>query len=93
MDRWVEDHSACDDATALFNEMLPKHAEKLRRLDKRIAKILAEIQEVFPDAQYYTASGGFMLVLGSTHDDADLSAQQQRSAWFGIHASISDGDW
>lgn len=93
VDRWVEENGECD-AAALFDEMLPKHRAKLNRLDKRIRVVLSEIAEVFPNAQYYTASGGFTLVLGDTHDDSGRNElpQPQRSAWGGS-ASIGDGDW
>ena len=91
VDKWVEENGE-DDAYALLNEMLPKHRAKLDRLDSRIRKVLKEIQEVFPDAQYYTGSGGFSLVLGGTHGGINVTAQQQRSAWGGL-ASIGDGDW
>jgi hypothetical protein len=92
VDQWVAENME-QDANSLFNSMLPKHSAKLDKLDKRIRDLLTEIQEVFPDACYYTASGGFMLVLGSTHSsDRKSEAQQQRSAWGGL-ASIGDGDW
>lgn len=91
VDKWVEDNGDYD-ATHLFNEMLPRHSAKLNRLDKKIRDILSEINEIFPDAQYYTASGGFTLTLGITHEGRDQKAQRQRAAWGG-RASISDGDW
>lgn len=93
VDAWVaENHE--NNAHLLLSLMLPKHVSKLKRLDNQIIKILAEIREVFPDAQYYTASGGFTLVLGSTHDNSIRGepSQQQRSAWGG-RAQIGDGDW
>ena len=92
VDEWVESHLA-DDARLLFEEMLPKHTAKLDRLDKRINQVLEEIQQVFPDAQYYTDSGGFNLVLGQTHEGLRDTAQCQRVAWAGTHARIGDGAW
>jgi len=91
VDKWVEENGESD-AHFLFNEKLPKHAAKLNRLDKRIRDILSEINEVFPDAQYYTASGGFHLILGATHEGHGEQPQNQRSAWGGS-AAIGDGDW
>ena len=91
VDNWTEENDT-NCADSLLDEMLPKHRAKLASLDKRIMKVLAEIKEVFPDAQYYTASGGFTLVLGCTHDDIGAAAQQHRSAWGGF-AQIGDGDW
>lgn len=90
VDQWVEENGVYD-AYILLDEKMPKMRAKLNRLDKRIQDVLAEIQQEFPDAQYYTASGGFNLILGDTHDSAG-AAQQQRTAWGG-GASIGDGDW
>ena len=75
---------------------MKKRVHKVRDCNKCIFKIrdvLCEIRDVFPNAQYYTASGGFNLVLGDTHDDTlGAHPQQQRIAWSG-NARISDGDW
>ena len=93
VDAWVCENGVCD-ATGLLNEMLPKHRAKLNRLDKRIRELLKEVQKVFPDARYYTASGGFNLILGDTHGiiNNDAVPQSQRCAWGGL-AQIGDGDW
>lgn len=92
VDQWVIEHKEYD-AAELFDEMLPKHRAKLNRLDKRIRAVLEEIQKVFPDAQYYTASGGFNLLLGHSHsDDRIIYPQYQRMVWGG-QARIGDGDW
>lgn len=92
VDAWVEKNNAYN-ADDLLDEKLPKMRAKLNRLDKRIIELLEEIRVEFPDAQYYTASGGFNLILGSTHDDnRNSEGQQQRSAWGG-NATIGDGDW
>jgi hypothetical protein len=92
VDKWVEEND-CYDANALLDEKLPNMKAKLNRLDKKIRDVLSEVRKVFPDAQYYTASGGFNLVLGATHsDEMYCPPQQQRIAWGG-HARISDGDW
>ena len=92
VDAWVEEEGEFD-SYRLLDKCLPKMRAKLNRLDKRIIDVLEEVREVFPDAEYYTASGGFTLVLGETHDDSRYaSPQNQRSAWGGS-ASIGDGDW
>jgi len=91
VDKWVDENGEYD-AHCLFDEKLPKHTAKLNKLDKRIRDLLSEIQEVFPDAQYYTASGGFHLILGDTHEGRGEMPQNHRSAWGGS-AAIGDGDW
>jgi hypothetical protein len=62
-----------------------------QRVDTAIVRLLAEIKEHFPNAQYYTASGGFNLMLGSPHS-ANLISQQELIALSGL-ASIGDGDF
>jgi hypothetical protein len=89
VDKWVEENGEFD-AYSLLSSKIPGIIKKLDKLDKKLISILEEIREVFPDAQYYTASGGFNVVLGATHDDE--VSQEQRSAWGG-HATIGDGDW
>lgn len=92
VDQWVEENNERD-AHHLLDEHLPRARKKLDRLDKQIRDVLAEIKKVFPEAQYYTASGGFHLCLGPTHDDTyGQPPQPQRVAWSG-RASIGDGDW
>lgn len=92
VDRWCEENNAWT-ADGLFDEILPKYRKKLDRLDKRIRELLKEIKEVFPDAEYYTASGGFNLLLGQPHSEGIYSiSQQQRIAWSG-QAVIGDGDF
>lgn len=90
VDRWVDENNE-PDANRLLDELLPKHRAKLKRVDKQIINILAEIREVFPDAEYYTASGGFNLMLGKSHNHKH-APQQQRMAWGGF-AHIGDGDF
>jgi hypothetical protein len=92
VDGWIQENNE-QDASVLFQKLLPEYASKLDRLDKRIRDVLTEIRGVFPDAKYYTASGGFTLLLGSSHS-SDISAtpQHQRVAWNGF-ATIDGGDW
>lgn len=79
------------DAYGLLKENLPTIERKFKRVDKAIIDLLKEVQEVFPDAEYYTASGGFNLLLGASHTHGEVS-QQQLVALCG-RASISDGDF
>ena len=92
VDAWVRENSETS-AHFLFEEKMPGYSAKLGRLDKRIAKVLREIREVFPDAEFYTSGGnGFALVLGDTHEGKGDS-QYQRVGWNGVCAKISGGDW
>ena len=88
---WVEANNESD-AHMLFYEKLPGMDKKLERASKKLAALLNEIQKVFPEACYYTASGGFNLILGDPHDKPAIP-HQERSAWGAVGLHISDGDW
>lgn len=79
------------DAEAIINEKLPGAAAKFARLDKALCAYLAHVRRTFPDAEFYTAGGGFTLLLGKSHDDKD-NAQKDLLAFMG-RAEIGDGDW
>jgi hypothetical protein len=75
-------------------EKAPHLERKWRRLNKSIREFLADAQEHFSDAQYYTASGGFNLMLGKSHSDGKYAkAQEQLVALEGIGVCIGDGDF
>lgn len=79
------------DAEDLLRRADPKLITRFKRLDKSLINLLKDVQEHFPDACYYTASGGFNLLLGSSHTD-DGKPQQDMLAVSG-YATIGDGDW
>lgn len=84
-----EGHSAY----SLLLERFPTAQQKFDRLCKNMVSFLSDIKSEFPDARYYTASGGFNLMLGSSHDLSGM-AQQELVALEGSHGvSISDGDF
>ena len=94
----IMDEQACldaieagDDAYALLIKADPKLEQRFKRADKALIDLLAAVRQHFPDACYYTASGGFNLMLGSPHDDK-LRSQEQLTA-LGGHARIEDGDF
>lgn len=81
------------DAFDLILMKMPTADRRFKNVDRAIRKLLADVQEVFPDAQYYTASGGFNLMLGSPHDASrNLRSQQELVALCG-EAMIGDGDF
>jgi len=92
VDVWIRENED-DDACRLLDQELPGMRKRLKLLDSNIRRVLADIQKIFPNAQYYTASGGFHLLLGPAHEDThNCPPQRQRTAWSG-RASIGDGDW
>lgn len=67
-------------------------ATRFKRLNTTMIKLLADVRLAFPDACYYTASGGFNLMLGSPHDDKAEHGQQELVA-LGGNAAVGDGDF
>lgn len=87
---------AIDDGESAYGLLVdadPKLYKRFDKLCKAMVDYLADVKMHFPDAEYYTGSGGFNLLLGRPHDDQE-HAQQQLVAANGKHGvSIGDGDW
>jgi len=83
--------AGCYEAYDLLHDEAPGIERRFRRVDKAICDLLAEVKKTFPDATYYTASGGFHLLLGASHDGR-ANAQRELVALSG-EASIGDGDF
>lgn len=80
-----------DDAYGILYDADPKLIDRFKRVDKSMLKLLEDVKKHFPDAVYYTASGGFNLMLGESHNENNLP-QQDLVACSG-RTSISDGDF
>ena len=70
----------------------PKFEQRFIRLCKSMKNLLTDVRKKFPDAEYYTASGGFNLLIGSSHG-ANADAQQELEALTGINVEVGDGDY
>jgi hypothetical protein len=82
-----------EDAQCLLLAAMPSAKRRFKAVDRALIRLLADVRVHFPDATYYTASGGFNLLLGRSHDEsANARAQDQLVALSG-NASISDGDF
>lgn len=80
-------------ARSLLDAKMPTGARRFRVLDRSIRTLLADVKRHFPDATYYTASGGFHLMLGASHGaGVDHKAHRELIAMSG-QASIGDGDF
>lgn len=55
----------------LLDEKCPNVERRFKRLTKALAALLDEVKQEFPDACYYTASGGFNLLLGESDAGAN----------------------
>lgn len=80
-------------AYGLLLDHAPELERKFKRIDKAIRDLLKETQKTFPDAQYYTASGGFILMLGNSHSEGIASNPQQELIALSGYARIGDGDF
>lgn len=85
------------DAEEILLERCPKARRKFNAMCKSMKAYLDEIKKDFPDACYYTASGGFHLLLGPSHGDGNGTSSEQNNEFCAIGAnnglSIGDGDW
>lgn len=79
-------------ARDLLLDAMPDAKRKFDAVDQALVKLLAQVRQHFPDAQFYTASGGFNLMIGHAHDYRAQKPQQQLIALHG-KASIGDGDF
>jgi hypothetical protein len=93
VDRWCVENDEID-CYQLLLEHIPDASRKFDKVCKAIKEYLKYIRKTFPDAQYYTAGGGFNLLLGASHtNDYGEPPQHQRSALGSIGVEIGDGDW
>jgi hypothetical protein len=98
-DRMIDEQKALDlinnqDETAygLLIAANPNFDKRFNRVCRTIRELLRDVQKEFPDAQYYTASGGFNLMIGPSHDD-DANPQRELLACHGAGMEIGDGDF
>lgn len=83
-----------ESAYGLLHAADPNFERRFNRLCRTMKELLADVQKHFPDAQYYTASGGFNLMLGSPHaNNRALTNQSELVALSGIGVQIGDGDF
>lgn len=91
--------AAGDDAYDILTRAMPGVERRFKRVCASIDKLMADIKEEFPDACYYTASGGFNIMLGEPHAQGlyggrDGKSQQELVALGGfLKCRIGDGDF
>ncbi|UXC45257.1 hypothetical protein N4232_17810 [Salmonella enterica] len=76
------------EAYRLLDEKLPNIERRFNRLTKALAALLDEVKQEFPDANYYTASGWFNLLLGDSEAGSLMVALSASH-----YLSIGDGDF
>lgn len=84
-----------DSAYGQLIERLPGIEARFHRANRALVKILAEVHEHFPEAEYYTAGGGFNLLLGCAHEEDAFGPVRPRPELSALTGAIalSDGDY
>jgi hypothetical protein len=63
------------------DEITPGQIKRFRNAIKALNKLMAEIKEKYPDANYYLQEDSMHLMIGKTHSDAPgEKAQRENSA-------------
>ncbi|CFQ60412.1 hypothetical protein [Yersinia similis] len=89
--REIIDESEDHQAYFLLCEKCPTAARRFYRLTKALTKLREDVRKEFPDAEYYTGSGGFNLLLGESHTREEANQKLNALSAVGLH--VGDGDW
>lgn len=85
------------EAQSMLQDSCPTARRRFERLTKALAELLKDVQKEFPDAQYYTASGGFNLLIGDSHGSGDGNLESGNQNMVALSASgylhVGDGDF
>lgn len=84
------------DASDLLYTANPNFEKRFKRLNTALAKLIDEVREYFPDANYYTPNDAMSLLLGSSHSVEDGQAPQQElvaASSDALSGRLSGGDW
>jgi len=71
----------------------PGADKKFHKICKDLENYLKWVQEVFPDACFYTASGGLHVLLGKSHSEGGRSQQTLAAIGRATNLVIGDGDF
>lgn len=93
--QYLNEHSD-ESAYLLLVDTIPGIDKRFNRVCRTLKNILTDVNKHFPDACYYTASGGLHIVLGDTHTST-RNGEEPNLELSAIGASnglvIGDGDW
>lgn len=89
--RFIEEEGV--DAYDLLCDADPKLIARFNRTCATLKKLLDDTRVHFPDANYYTASGGFHLMLGNPHDEFGYAQQELIAVGASNGLKINDGDF
>jgi Arc/MetJ-type ribon-helix-helix transcriptional regulator len=74
-------------------EKIPTMERRMNKAVKNLAALLDEVKLSFPDATFYTASGGLCLMLGASHSQDGDPQQDLIALSYSEVISIGDGDF
>lgn len=81
------------DANDLLKQVDPNFEKRFKRLTKGLEKLMEDIRKSFPDANYYSANDGMLLMLGDSHSDSGSPQQELVAAHGGMDGILSGGDF
>ena len=81
------------EANALLRDRCPTAERRFKRLTRALADLLNEVKKEFPDANYYTASGGFNLLLGDATEGGSLDGNKVIALSASAYLRVGDGDF
>ncbi|MDX7901858.1 hypothetical protein SJZ78_02965 [Acinetobacter baumannii] len=81
------------DANDLLNQANPSFEKQFKKLTKGLEKLMKDIRKSFPDANYYSASDGLIIMLGRSHGDNTEPQRDLEAADGGLHGMLGGGDF
>lgn len=66
--------SGKDTAYGILHDADPKLIKRFEKIDKMLVNLISDVRKHFPDAEYYSASDTFCLMLGSSHSNTEVFA-------------------
>ena len=80
-------------SSILHDKMGAKIENRFKRITTNLINLLEDVKKEFPDATYYTASGGLNLMLTRSHSDDGSPNQDGVACSASTRLNIGDGDF
>lgn len=81
------------DANDLLNQADPNFEKRFKTLTRGLEKLMKDIRKSFPDAEYYSANDGLILMLGNSHGSSGRPQRELEAADGGLGTMLSGGDF
>lgn len=73
--------------------MNPKHRARFLRLVSAMNKLITDVQEEYPEAQYYLANDCLYILSGDSHEGSAAVPQRDRELVSKTLVTSGGGDW